>query len=56
MTKQALTAWLRALAGEIQRTKPDYPLNVVHGCPIPLFGNVLQARVLTVGVTLRSLP
>jgi hypothetical protein len=55
MTELVLTAWLRALAGEIQRTKPDYPLNVVHGCPIPFFGNVLQARVLTVGVNPSSM-
>jgi hypothetical protein len=50
MNLQELTDWLRALAAEVKRTKPDFPCNVVRGCPIPFFGSVLKARVLTVGV------
>ena len=50
MDHQELTEWLRGLAGEIRRTKRGYPDNVLRGCPIPFFGDVLKARVLTVGV------
>jgi hypothetical protein len=50
MNEQELTDWLRGLAAEIKRTKPHYPTNVVPGCPIPFFGNIFEALVLTVGV------
>jgi len=50
MNEQELTHWLGGLAAEIKRTKADYPRNVVPGCPLPFFGNVFEARVLTVGV------
>src|SRR6266446_4466058 len=50
MNRQELNNWLCGLASEVKRTKPQYPRNAVRGCPIPFFGNVLEARVLTVGV------
>ncbi len=50
MTTAELSDWLRGVAAEVGATKPDYPLNVARGCPIPFFGDVLNARVLTVGV------
>ena len=50
MTTAELSDWLRGVAAEVAATKPDYPLNVARGCPIPFFGDVLNARVLTIGV------
>jgi|ERR1041385_2493736 hypothetical protein len=50
MNQQALTNWLHILAAEVKKTKPEFARNVVPGFPIPFFGNVLKARVLTVGV------
>lgn len=42
--------WLKALANTVRATRDDYPNNRVSGCPIPFFGDVIKARVLTVGV------
>lgn len=50
MNPQELTEWLRTVAAGVTATKSEFPLNVVRGCPIPFFGKVLNARVLTVGV------
>jgi hypothetical protein len=38
------------LANEVKKTWPAYVRNKAPGCPIPFFGDVLNARVLTVGV------
>jgi|SRR6266850_1178979 len=50
MTADELTVWLGALAKDAKATQSAYTANKVIGCPIPFFGNVLNARVLTVGV------
>jgi hypothetical protein len=50
MNEKELNEWLCTLANEVKQTKSDYSRNVVRGCPIPFFGNILSARVLTVGV------
>jgi hypothetical protein len=50
MTRDELTLWLRNLKGQIKATERDYLHNKVPGCPLPFFGDVLTARVLTIGV------
>jgi hypothetical protein len=50
MTSAELSNWLRGVSNEVGRTKSDFPINGVHGCPMPFFGDVLGARVVTVGV------
>jgi hypothetical protein len=50
MTEAELLKWLGIIAKQIRETAGKFPKNVVKGCPIPFFGNVLGARVLTVGV------
>ncbi len=50
MSPEELNNWLRGVAEEVSATRSNYPINVVRGCPIPFFGNILTARVLTVGV------
>ncbi len=50
MTSAELSQWLAELHGEVQQTNPQFPNNLVAGWPIPFFGDVINARVLTVGV------
>jgi hypothetical protein len=50
MGPEELTPWLRRLSAEVESTNANYTPNLVRGCPIPFFGDVLKARVLTVGV------
>ncbi len=50
MNQQALSDWLANLKVEVDRTNPVDSRNIIPGWPIPFFGNILHARVLTVGV------
>ena len=50
MNQQALSEWLLKLNGEVQQTNQRFPKNLIRGWPIPFFGDILHARVLTVGV------
>ncbi len=50
MTPSELTTWLEALSKSVRGTQLGYTQNKVPGCPIPFFGDVLKARVLTIGV------
>ena len=50
MTADTFSPWLEHLKTEVDRTNHLFPNNLVRGCPIPFFGDVLKARVLTVGV------
>jgi len=50
MTSEDLTTWLRSLAKEIKASQSAFAANKVPGCPVPFFGNVLEARILTIGV------
>lgn len=50
MTANELTTWLRNLDRDVRETNPQYSHNLVQGWPIPFFGDILHARVLTVGV------
>jgi hypothetical protein len=50
MRREDLDKWLLRLRSEIEQTNARYPANVVPGWPIPFFGDVFRARVLTVGV------
>ena len=50
MLRQQINEWMVALRAEVEKTNPRYPTNLVPGWPIPSFGDVLRARVVTVGV------
>lgn len=50
MNEQVLRDWLEKLHGEVDRTNSQFPKNLTAGWPVPFFGDVLKARVLTVGV------
>ena len=50
MNQQALNEWLGKLNSDVQLTNNCYSHNLVQGWPIPFFGDILHARVLTVGV------
>jgi hypothetical protein len=50
MIEAALKEWLGEVASGVRQSKGDFPKNVVPGCPIPFFGDILKARVLTIGV------
>ena len=50
MNAQALSDWLLALHKEVEQTNHLYEHNLVPGWPMPFFGDVLRARILTVGV------
>ena len=50
MTTEELSKWLGNLHGEVEQTNQQFPNNLVAGWPIPFFGDLLHARVLTVGV------
>ena len=50
MTRPELTEWLKGVAREVRSTQGEFSRNKEPGCPMPFFGNVLDAPVLTVGV------
>ena len=50
MPEETISQWLLKLNEAVEQTNHHYPLNLVPGWPIPFFGDVLRARVLTVGV------
>lgn len=50
MNQQGLNEWLAKLHSEVQQTNHSYPHNLIQGWPIPFFGDLIHARVLTVGV------
>ena len=50
MNQQALSDWLAKLKVEVDRSNPVDSRNIIAGWPIPFFGDILHARVLTVGV------
>lgn len=50
MNEHELRDWLKNLHLEMMQTNSQFPKNLAAGWPIPFFGDVLSARVLTVGV------
>ena len=50
MPEETISQWLLKLNEAVEQTNHHYPLNLVPGWPIPFFGDVLRARVLTVSV------
>ena len=50
MVEADLYDWLGNVAKDVRQSSQRFRKNIVKGCPIPFFGNVLRAHVLTVGV------
>jgi len=46
MNQLELTDWLRQIASEVKSTRLRFPRNVVPGCPIPFFGNILNPKLV----------